>query len=142
MIFISYSSQDRTTAALLLHFLDSLGIPHWVDSKQIDLGESLKPQILSGLSRSTAVLYLETPASRVSPWVKFELSRARAFSMPIMALKPYRLCTSTFACVANWHSGQGSDLPILPIGANRAGQDHGPEWCAAPSEGRERSERS
>jgi hypothetical protein len=86
VIFISYSWQDRPTAALLSHLFDQQGVPHWVDSKQLDLRRPLRPQILAALLRASAVAYLDTSASRVSPWVSFELSQAHACSIPVIAI--------------------------------------------------------
>jgi hypothetical protein len=90
VIFISYSWQDRSTVAMLLHLLKTQRVPHWVDSKEIDVRQPLRPQILAGLSQASAVAFFDTSASRESSWVRFELFQARAFSIPVVALRSRR----------------------------------------------------
>ena len=103
MIFVSYSWRDRRTATSLVHILEEQVISYWIDSKQINLRCSLKPQIQSGLSRSSAVIFLDTSASRVSPWVKFEILQAQAFGIPIIRVRPSRSLVSGTRSVASLH---------------------------------------
>ena len=102
MIFVSYSWRDRQTAELLLRLFEEQAIPHWIDSKQLDLTRPLRSQIQAALLRASVVAYLDTSTSRDSKWVRFELSQARAWSIPIVAIaSPQLLGADIF-----WQSGR------------------------------------
>jgi hypothetical protein len=86
MIFVSYSWRDRLEMTSLLDLFEERGVPYWVDSTQLDLRRPLQPQILAGLLCASAVAYLDTSASRASPWVRFELLQARVYAIPVINL--------------------------------------------------------
>lgn len=87
MIFVSYSWKDREVTEVLLESFKERGIQYWVDSDRLDLSQSLKPQIQAALSRASAVVYLDTLASRNSSWVGFELYQARVRSVPVISVR-------------------------------------------------------
>lgn len=90
MIFISYSWRDRAVVELLVHPLQSSGVPYWLDSENVCTRKPILPQLTVGLQRSTVVLFIDSAHSRRSPWVWIELAFARHLGVRTIALAAAR----------------------------------------------------
>jgi predicted nucleotide-binding protein len=92
-VFISYSHEDRDFAQRLAKDLLSNRILVWWDDWMIRVGDSLLKKIEEGLSTSSYLGIILTPASVASSWVREELNAAllrqleerRVFVLPILA---------------------------------------------------------
>lgn len=76
MIFLSYASEDRTTAAALVAKLQSRGIPVWWD-KEIPVGEKIDKAIDLALRRSNLAVLLWSEAYKAKDWTAYEAASAR-----------------------------------------------------------------
>jgi hypothetical protein len=85
-IFVSYSRRDgivtEQTLRLVARYLVGIGTPfiHCLQPRQ---GKWEQAIVIVALLRSHAVLLVDSPAARTSPWVKFELALARALFRPV-----------------------------------------------------------
>lgn len=92
-VFISHSHQDRGLVERLANDLLSNRILVWWDNWMIRVGDSLIRKIEEGISSSSYLCVVLTPASVSSAWVQEELSAAlvrqleekRVFVMPVLA---------------------------------------------------------
>jgi hypothetical protein len=75
-VFVSYSSNDRESAARLKSRLDELGITTWMDTTAIKGGDHFLKAILEKLKTVDFVVVWWTAHSSQSPWVAFEFDRA------------------------------------------------------------------
>jgi hypothetical protein len=73
-IFISYSAQDRETAARLVDRLKMDGHDVWIDSLQIQPGDNFQSKIEQGLERADALIVIVSENSFKSPWVQREFA--------------------------------------------------------------------
>jgi hypothetical protein len=77
-VFVSHSTADKADAFRLASELAQHDIPIWIDSREIDIGESLTSRISEGIDKSTWFLLLVSPNSLASGWVAKELNAARS----------------------------------------------------------------
>jgi hypothetical protein len=87
MIFICYCWDDRPAAVALMRCFEQLDVAHWIDSKELDLKLPLRPQVRKAISKARVVAFLDTPASRASWWVGFELRQAHKLGIHIVAVR-------------------------------------------------------
>ena len=73
--FLSYSSEDKATAARIATALDAMGERVWYDW-EIGPGDSIGVKIEEGLARHDTLIILLSPASVKSKWVRRELDTA------------------------------------------------------------------
>ncbi|MTD33628.1 TIR domain-containing protein [Paludibacterium sp. dN 18-1] len=88
-IFVSYSRRDGVvTEQMLEHlrrYLDSISTP-FIHCLQPEQGRWEQLRVMRELFRAHAVLLVDSPAARKSPWVKLELTIARLLFCPILRL--------------------------------------------------------
>lgn len=77
-IFISYSRQDEQVADKIVANLDSLGIPVWLDRREIQPGDSFLEKMNQGIGQASYVLVLFSNSSLQSKWVTREWASALA----------------------------------------------------------------
>jgi hypothetical protein len=77
-IFISYSRQDSQVADKIVDALDSLGLPVWIDRREIMPGDSWIERVDQALSNSNYVLVLFSHKARESSNVSIEWQSALA----------------------------------------------------------------
>jgi len=77
-LFLSHSSKDKSMILGLAADLVNNGFPVWLDSWEIELGDSLFARVFDGIDRSTFVLLALSSNSMSSPWVARELKAAIA----------------------------------------------------------------
>jgi hypothetical protein len=75
-VFLSHSKIDADFALRLANDLRSAGIPVWKAPESIFKGENWVEAIQRGLTTSTHMLLLQSPAAVQSEWVKFEFNAA------------------------------------------------------------------
>ncbi len=75
-IFISYSHKDAKFAHKISDYLKNYGIPIWIDSREINIGDSLIQKISDGLIEAEYVIALISKNSLRSNWVNKELDIA------------------------------------------------------------------
>jgi TIR domain len=90
-VFISHSSHDKVFVRKLASGLLAEGFPVWLDSWELDLGDSLLDKIYDGIDTSSVVLLVISRTALESGWVNRELNAAitkeqqigRKFLIPI-----------------------------------------------------------
>jgi hypothetical protein len=86
MIFLSYSWRDRDYALELRERLHFAHLAYWLDSEHLDAHLPLSPQLSSAINRSSAVIIIDSRASRASPWDQFERAVAASHRKPTILL--------------------------------------------------------
>jgi len=86
MIFLSYSWEDKEVTSTVEAALIRMGVAYWIDRNDLNLQYCLQPQILRAVQRSFQVLCITSNASRLSPWVNFEMKIASKFDKKIIRL--------------------------------------------------------
>jgi hypothetical protein len=90
-VFLSHSSADKPFVTKLAIDLVNQCIPVWLDSWEMDTGDTLLARINSGIDDSTLLIVVISAHSVASSWVKKELSGAltreqqlgRTFILPV-----------------------------------------------------------
>ena len=82
-VFISYSSEDRETAQRIRESLESRGIRCWIDRKDLRFTRQYDREIDQAIRRSRVILWLASPRSIKSDYVKFEISSALNHGKPV-----------------------------------------------------------
>ena len=75
-VFISYSAQDRSTAATIADELRRRGVSVWFDQQEILAGDSLVGRIREGIESADYLLVLLSRSSLSSVWVEHEVGIA------------------------------------------------------------------
>ena len=75
-VFISYSAQDRSTAATIADELRRRGVSVWFDQQEILAGDSLVGRIREGIESADYLLVLLSRSSLSSVWVEREVGIA------------------------------------------------------------------
>lgn len=75
-VFISYSSKDRPFAEQIAQDLIHRGVKVWIDTLEMQVGDSLNKKIQTGILSSGWLAIILSPHSVSSPWVEKELSAA------------------------------------------------------------------
>lgn len=75
-VFISYASEDAATANRIFQFLQGRGIRCWIDKQDLRFGGKYDRAIEQAIHRSRVVLWLASPHSLASDYVKFEIATA------------------------------------------------------------------
>ncbi|WP_338332100.1 TIR domain-containing protein [Acetobacter sp. LMG 32666] len=86
-IFISHSSRDRETADRLVKDLERRGIPCWISSRDIGLGEDYQGAIVTALEAAPAMLLLFSTNANNSREIPRELSLASARRKPMIPVR-------------------------------------------------------
>jgi hypothetical protein len=83
-VFISFAHADRAAAERVGDLLDDADVPYWADFDSLQVGTpDWEAAIRKALAESYAVVYLASPSSRGSVYVKGELDVARSKSVPV-----------------------------------------------------------
>jgi len=116
-IFISYASADRAAVADLHQRLKADYLPVWIDN--LDVSEGLKAGqpwqdgLAEAMHAATCVVWMASPASIRSEWVRAELRRALELGTPIL---PYVL-DADFATQPEWDEAKAwATLDGVPFG--------------------------
>lgn len=75
-IFVSYSRKDSATARKLIEAFKSIDLKPWVDWEDIPPAVDWLDQILQGIERSDAFIFLVSPDSAISEVCKVEIAHA------------------------------------------------------------------
>lgn len=75
-IFVSYSRKDSATARKLIESFNSIDLKPWVDWEDIPPAVDWLDQILQGIERSDAFIFLVSPDSAISEVCKVEIAHA------------------------------------------------------------------
>lgn len=86
-IFISHSSRDRETADRLVKDLERRGIPCWISSRDIGLGEDYQGAIVTALEAAPAMLLLFSTNANNSREIPRELSLASTRRKPMIPVR-------------------------------------------------------
>jgi HJR/Mrr/RecB family endonuclease len=71
-VFLSYASQDKVVASEIAKSLQQAGVPTWVDSWELAVGDSLASRIHEALDASDTLVVLLSPNSVGSRWIQNE----------------------------------------------------------------------
>ncbi len=75
-IFISHASADDAFVRRLRMYLEALGLPVWVDSRNLRGGDKLSGGIEQAIRTARQVLVVLSPNTVNSPWVRREIRLA------------------------------------------------------------------
>src|SRR5262249_23219513 len=75
-VFISHSSADKPFVRRLAFGLLAEGIPVWLDSWRLEVGDSLLDNIYEGIDQSSIVVLVMSQSAVNSGWVKREMDAA------------------------------------------------------------------
>src|SRR5262245_59783120 len=89
-VFISYSHNDKDTAAALARELEGLEVPYFLDTKDNAWGESITDGLHKAMQAASAIVVIVSPASVKSHWLSFELGYAIAMNKPILPFVTHR----------------------------------------------------
>ncbi|HCE1980937.1 toll/interleukin-1 receptor domain-containing protein [Vibrio parahaemolyticus] len=120
-VFISHSSHDKPFVRKLAAALLSEGFPVWLDSWELQLGDSLIDKIYDGLTESSFVIVVLSENALKSGWVDRELNAAlakeqqigRTFLIPIKAdscIPPLKIANRIYADFLSEFSRPLTDL--------------------------------
>ena len=84
--FISYSSVDVKLARRVAKVLKTLGVEHFLDSKDVHWGDRITDAVREGIVSCTDLIVIVSPASIKSQWVLFEIGQASALAKRILML--------------------------------------------------------
>ena len=87
LVFISYSHVDREMASAISRGLEKLGAKVWLDEKMVPVGANISSSCEAGIRRSDKVLFLITPESLRSDWVRYEFHTAVAVALELKRSK-------------------------------------------------------
>ena len=90
-VFISHSGPDLPIARELVELLEERGIPSWLDSHTLPLGEGFVRQIGRAIRSCRIFVLLDSANARRSYWVSRELSAARRLRDARVGVKLLRL---------------------------------------------------
>lgn len=83
-VFINYSHQDQEVVRRVVNDLRTQGIEVWYDNS--GLMGNLQQAIMSAITDAAVMLYMVSPDSISSPWVKAELAYARSARKPVIVV--------------------------------------------------------
>ena len=83
-VFISYSHIDAAVADDICLRLDSAGVSHFRDIKNIDWGDGINERIREALLESQSILVIVSPASLRSLWVTVEIGFRAALNRKVL----------------------------------------------------------
>jgi hypothetical protein len=75
-VFISHSSKDDDFVKELRAALEGLGVPVWVDSRNLRGGSKLAPEIEEAIEQARQFVAVLSPNTVNSPWVRREIQKA------------------------------------------------------------------
>lgn len=75
-VFISHSSKDDSFVKQLREALEALGLPLWVDSRQLAGGSKLTPEIEQAIEQARQFVAVISTNTINSPWVSREIRKA------------------------------------------------------------------
>lgn len=75
-VFISHSHNDADFAELLKLKLEKHGIPVWIDSDKLKIGQDWREEIDLGIKNSLALIVVMTPEAKSSEYVTYEWAYA------------------------------------------------------------------
>ncbi len=116
-VFLSYSADDRATAASLVDALKANGARVWWD-QELQLGEQWATEIKRALKEADVVLVLVTPSSVESHWVTYEWSSALARTttvIPVVSGGSFELLQGPLASLqaVEYRQGEPESLQAL-----------------------------
>jgi hypothetical protein len=77
-VFLSYSHADERFVDALAKDLGSAGIPLWIDSKELHIGDSLTDRIVAAIKECDFFVTVLSSSSLSSRWAKEELEQAQS----------------------------------------------------------------
>jgi hypothetical protein len=87
-VFISYSHEDDAAAKSIARALTSIGVPHFLDKKDIRWGDRIKDSVRSALRKCSHQIIILSPATDDSRWVHYECGVADGGSKTLL---PFRV---------------------------------------------------
>jgi len=86
-VFISYSSQDKSTAEAIRDTLEYASLGCWIAPRDITPGRKYAEAILEGIDHCKVFLLVLTESANASPQVEMEVNRAASQNKLILSLK-------------------------------------------------------
>jgi hypothetical protein len=115
-IFISHATADDPFVADLRRALEGLGLPVWVDSRNLRGGSKLRPEIETAIGEARQVIVVLSLQTVNSPWVRREINAAlrvekrrknegyRVIPLLLPGMKP--------AALGNWFDEEPVAVPV------------------------------
>ena len=86
-VFISYSSQDKSTAETIRDTLENTSLGCWFAPRDITPGRKYAEAILEGIDKCKVFLLVHTASANGSPQVEMEVNQAASKNKLILSLK-------------------------------------------------------
>ena len=86
-VFVSYASQDATTANHVVAALEQRGLKCWIAPRDVVPGTLYADEIIGAINEATAVVLILSKQAVESPHVGKEIERASSKRRPIIALR-------------------------------------------------------
>ncbi len=100
--FISYSTKDQSFANRLYADLQAKGVRCWFASHDVQGGRKLHEQIDEAIRLHDKLLFILSPYSMVSEWVKTEISKARKREVRDKAQVLFPIGLAPFEAIRDW----------------------------------------
>ncbi len=104
-IFISHASADDAFVRRLRTYLEALGLPVWVDSRNLRGGDKLADGIEKAIRTACQVLVVLSPNTVNSPWVRREIRLAEQVAAEQGGGYRVTPCCWTASSPPPWRSG-------------------------------------
>src|SRR5581483_5551151 len=86
-VFISYASEDRSTADVLCRGLEAQGIPCWIAPRDIVPGQPYADSIIQAIGTARVLVLVFSSHANTSPHVTREVERAESKSIPVVTFR-------------------------------------------------------
>ena len=86
-VFISYSSEDKSTAEAIREALENASLGCWIAPRDITPGRKYAEAILDGIDQCKVFLLVLTESANASPQVEMEVNRAASKKKSILSFK-------------------------------------------------------
>lgn len=85
-VFVSYATDDKDKARMLLEALRDAEVSGWMDESDLTTGGASAQKMRDSIRRASAVIVLISEQSVKSKWVQFELGAAFEMGKPIIPI--------------------------------------------------------
>jgi TolB-like protein len=118
-VFISYASQDASTAQKVCSALEAAGILCWIAPRDVLAGESYAAAIVNAINSCRMMVLVLSQSAMDSPHVLREVERASSKNRPVLAFRtdtaPLTPNLEYFLSTNHWLDASGGALePMLP----------------------------
>jgi hypothetical protein len=115
--FLSYSSQDKTIADAMCHYLEQRGLRCWIAPRDVRPGEDYAAEIIDAIMASRALVVVFSANANASKHVKSEVERAVSHGIVVIPFRTEEVQPSKtlelFLGAKHWLDAMS--LPLEPL---------------------------